>query len=124
MVESYNAGSLRSCLTPIKTGRSDIYQSGDKTGELNNAALAISYAERPISPKLVATMFAYHCVFRCKCCELQRLCMQLGYIIQVTDKSERISWLSYAWYKCRRVVRIVLGRETYTIADYFVLLIF
>lgn len=44
---------------------------------------------------------------------------QLGYIILLTDKSKRISWLSYANYKCRGVVRSVLGEEKYAMADCF-----
>lgn len=44
---------------------------------------------------------------------------QLGYIILLTDKLKRINWLSYASYRCIIVVRAVLVKATYAIAEYF-----
>lgn len=44
---------------------------------------------------------------------------QLRYIILLVDNTKRVSWLSYASYKCRRVVHSVLSGEIYAMADFF-----
>lgn len=43
----------------------------------------------------------------------------LGYVVLMTDDTERMYWLTFANYKCRRVVRSVSGVETYALADFF-----
>lgn len=44
---------------------------------------------------------------------------QLGYVILLTDRTKRANWLHYASYKSKRIVRSVLGGETYAFADGF-----
>lgn len=44
---------------------------------------------------------------------------QLGNAIILTDNTGRANWMSFSSYKCQRVVRTVLGGETYAFADCF-----
>lgn len=44
---------------------------------------------------------------------------QLGFVILLTDRTRRVNWLHYSSYKSKRIVRSVLGGETYAFADGF-----
>lgn len=44
---------------------------------------------------------------------------QLCFLILLTYKTMRVNWLHYACYKSMRVVRSVLGDESYAFADDF-----
>lgn len=44
---------------------------------------------------------------------------QLGFIVLLTDKTGRVNWLHFRSYKCKRVVRSVLGGETHAFVDSF-----
>lgn len=43
----------------------------------------------------------------------------LGYIVSLTDKTNRANVLSQSSYKSKRIVRSVLGAETYSFPNYF-----
>lgn len=44
---------------------------------------------------------------------------QLGFVVLLSDKTNRVNWFHYRSYKCKRVVRSVLGGETHAFADAF-----
>lgn len=44
---------------------------------------------------------------------------QLGFVVFLADDTNRVNWLHYRSYKCRRVVRAVLAGETHAIVDSF-----
>lgn len=44
---------------------------------------------------------------------------QLGFVVLLTDETNRVNWLHFRSYKCKRVVRSVLAGETHAFADAF-----
>lgn len=44
---------------------------------------------------------------------------QLGFVILLSDSTNPVNWLHFRSYKCKRVVRSVLGGETHAFADSF-----
>lgn len=44
---------------------------------------------------------------------------QLGFVILLTDKTKRVNWLQFGSYKCKPIVRSVLGGETHAFVDSF-----
>lgn len=44
---------------------------------------------------------------------------QLGFVILLSDKTGRVNWLHFRSYKCKRIVRSVLGGETHAFVDSF-----
>lgn len=44
---------------------------------------------------------------------------QLGFVVFLMDDTGRVNWLHFRSYKCKRVVRSVLGGETHAFVDSF-----
>lgn len=47
------------------------------------------------------------------------LSTQVEYAILLADDANRLDWISFRNYKCRRIIRSVLGKETYAFVDCF-----
>lgn len=43
---------------------------------------------------------------------------QLGFVVLLSNHTRRVNWLHYRSYKCKRVVRSVLGGETHAFAGH------
>lgn len=50
---------------------------------------------------------------------LSDLRTQLGFVVLPIDKTGRVNWFHFRSYKCKRVVRSVLGGETHAFVDSF-----